>query len=195
MIGSGFRKLFWGFLFILIDFRISGFDILPNFIGYILFAVGFSILAKNSIYFVKASNYNIVMILLSLFSIYQYPAQGSGIEFGPLGLFAIPVVIASVIFNLLVVYNLFNGIKDMAECSERGELYSEAETRWKQFLALQLTALIGFLLVFIPGVALVYIVVMFIFPIVVATLIMLFMTRCGERLQEINDENYEDPEV
>lgn len=33
---SGFHKLYWGFLFILIDFRINGFDILPNVIGYII---------------------------------------------------------------------------------------------------------------------------------------------------------------
>jgi hypothetical protein len=39
--------LFWGFIF-LFDFRLFGFDILPDFIAYILFVQGLSILAERS---------------------------------------------------------------------------------------------------------------------------------------------------
>jgi len=67
MVANGFNKLYWGFLFILIDFRINGFDILPDIIGYILFAFAFSALASGSSHFVLAGRYNIPMIILSTF--------------------------------------------------------------------------------------------------------------------------------
>lgn len=179
---SGFNKLHWGFLFVLIDFRINGFDILPNIIGYILFTVGLGILAGNSIYFVKARNFNIPMIILSFFSIYQQPGQGGGIQLGPLGLASIPISIISMVLAILVVYNIFKGIKEMSEAREQMDIYSEADTRWRQFLLLQLAILFVFVLIFIPALALVYIIVLYIASIAITTLIMLFMKRCGERL-------------
>ncbi len=181
---SGFRKLYWGFLFILIDFRINGFDILPNIAGYILFAVGFSILAEKSLYFIKARNFNIPMIVLSLFSIYQKSGQGSGIQLGSLGLFSIPIAIAALVLKLLVVYNLFMGIKEMAKNEVQMDIYTEADSMWRQFLLLQFAVIFAFVLIFIPVLALAYIIFMYIFSIVITTLIMLFMKRCGERFQK-----------
>ena len=66
MVRSGFDKLFWGFLFVMIDFRIQGFDIIPDVIGYILFAVGFHMLAVNSTFFKKAENFNYIMVIVSM---------------------------------------------------------------------------------------------------------------------------------
>lgn len=177
---NGFNKLYWGFLFVMIDFRINGFDILPDIIGYIFFAAGFSILAVNSIYFVTARNFNIPMIILSVFSIYEKPAQGGGIQLGPLGLFGVLLAIASLVLGLLVVYNLFMGIKDMAERQEKTDIYEEADKRWHQYLLLQLAAIFLFILIFIPALALVFIIVLLITSIVITYLIMKFMKRCGE---------------
>ena len=179
---SGFSKLYWGFLFIMVDFRIQGFDILPDIIGYIFFAAGFSILAENSAYFKKAGYINIPMIILSAFSIYEKPAQGGGIQLGPLGLFGILIAIASLVSGLLVVYNLFMGIKEMAEKREQMDIYEEADKRWNQYLLLQLAAILAFVLIFIPPLAIVYIFVMFIVSIVLTVIIMQFMKRCGECL-------------
>ncbi len=94
-------------------------------------------LAENSIYFVKARNYNITMIFLSLFSIYQQPGQGSGIQLGLLGLFSIPIAILLMVLSTLVVYNPFMGVKEMAKSREQIDIYTEANTRWKQFLCWQ----------------------------------------------------------
>lgn len=52
---SSFNMVSLGFLFLLIDFRIQNFDILPDIVGYILFAVGFHALASCSEHFKKAS--------------------------------------------------------------------------------------------------------------------------------------------
>lgn len=180
---SGFNKLYWGFLFIMLNFNIQGFDILPNIIGYILFAAGFNILSECSTYFVKAKNFNIPMIILSVFSIYQKPAQGGGIQLGLLGLFGVFVWIASLILGLLVVYNLFMGIKDMAGRQEQMDIYEEADKRWNQYLLLQFAAILVFALIFIPPLAIGYIIFLLIISIALAISIMQFMGICGERLE------------
>ena len=179
---NGLDKLYWGFLFIMIGFRIQGFDILPDIVGYLLFASGFSDLSSCSDFFNKAAKYNIPMIILSIFSIYQRPAQGGGIQLGPLGAFGILISIASFILNLLVVYNLFMGINEMEERQEQLELAQEATTKWNQYMLLQIATLFSFIMVFIPLLGVIYIIGMLIASIIVATSIMGFIRRCRDSI-------------
>jgi len=179
---NAFNKLYWGFLFIMVDFKLQGFDIFPDMIGYLFFAAGFSMLVLNSEYFKKAGRFNIGMILLSIFSIYEPPAQGGGIQLGPLGLFGILIGILSMVLSLLVVYNLFMGIKEMSTVSGRADIYEESDTKWRQFLALQLAVLLSFVLIFIPPLAIIFIIVLLIISIILTIHIMRFMKICGESL-------------
>lgn len=96
---SGFTKLYWGFIFIMLSFTIQGFDILPDIVGYLLFASAFSNVTSSSTYFTKASKYNMPMIILSIFSIYQKPVQGGGIQLGSLGIFGIIIFILSFVLK------------------------------------------------------------------------------------------------
>lgn len=183
MYQGGFNKFYWGFLFVMLDFRLNGFDILPDIIGYALFAAGFGMLAEESGFFVKARNYNVPMIILSLFSIYEQPAQGGGgIQLGPLGWFGVVLGIVSIILGLMVVYNLFMGIKDMAARREQADIYDESHKMWNQFLILQLAGLFSFFLIIVPAIALVYIFTLLIFSVIITFMIMRFMKRCGEYL-------------
>jgi hypothetical protein len=179
-----FTKLYWGFLFIMIGFRIQGFDILPDIVGYLLFASAFNNLASRSAYFETAAKFNIFMIIFSIFSIYQFPApdQGQGINLGPLGIFSIPLAIASVLLNLLVVYNLFRGIKDISEKCGEFDLAGESDDRWREYKILQTAVLFSFILIFIPPIAVVFFIVLFIMSIIIAISIMRFIKKCGERL-------------
>ncbi len=179
---AGFNKLYWGFLFIMVDVRINGFDLLPDIIGYAFFAAGFGLLAAESVFFAKARSYNIPMILLSLFSIYETPAQGEGVQVGPLGWFGVLLGIVAIIVGLLVVYNLFMGIKDMAERQGQADIHEEAGRRWNQYLLLQLAGLFAFVLILVPIIAVAYIVILFIVSIFMTFIIMGFMKRCGESL-------------
>ncbi len=190
MIQSAFRKFYWGFLFIMIDFRIQGFDILPDFIGFILFAGAFSILASNSEYFSSARNYNFPMIILALFTFYETPAQGNGIQLGYLGPFGIIIAIASIVLGLMVVYNLFMGIKDMAETHELMDIYTEAEQRWSQYLMLQIALLLAFVLIIFPPLAILYIVGLFIAAIVLTVRILGFMKVCEESFSDNINQNF-----
>ncbi|MBC8062387.1 MAG: hypothetical protein H7Y18_17200 [Clostridiaceae bacterium] len=176
---SGFNKLFLGLLFIMLSFRIQGFDILPDIVGYLFLASGFSTLISSSSYFSIAAKYNIPMIILSLFSIYQNPVQGPGIQLSPLLIFSITIAIASFVLNLLVIYNLFMGIKDMAEKQDQSDLMKESDERWKQYRLLQIAILFSLILIFIPVLALVYIIVLFILSIILTIGILRFLKKCS----------------
>lgn len=174
-----FNKIFWGFLFIMISFRIQGIDILPDIIGYIFFAVAFSSLASGNEHFRKAQNFNIPMIILSVFSIYEVPAQNGGTLLTSLGFIGILISVVSIIFNLLVIYNMFMGIKDMAGERNQMELYNETDRRWNQYLAFQIAACCTFFLFFIPLLALVYVIGLLIVSIILTVIIMGFIKRCS----------------
>ncbi|MBZ9687449.1 hypothetical protein G9F72_014050 [Clostridium estertheticum] len=179
---SGFNKLYWGFLFIMLSFRIQGFDILPDIVGYLFFASGFSQLISNSKYFSIAAKYNMPMIILSILSIYQAPAQSGGINLGLLGIFSIPIAIASFVLNLLVVYNLFMGINDMAKKREQTDLVKESEEKWNQYKLLQIASVCSFILIFIPLLGVLYIIAILVISIVLTISILGFMKRCTESL-------------
>jgi hypothetical protein len=181
---SGFRNLYWGFLFIMVDFRIQGVDILPDIIGFILFAMGFGVLAANSIHFSKAASYNLPMIFLSVFAIYERPAQGGGVQLGLFGPFGILIGLASIILSLFVVYHLFMGIKDMAVQRQQMDLQAEAEERWSQYLFLQIALVLAFILIFVPVIGILYIIALLIASIVLVVKIMSFIKMCEDRLSQ-----------
>lgn len=180
MTERAFRNFYFGFLFVMIDFRLNGFDLLPDVVGYAFFAAGLSVLAERNFHFSNARTFNIVMIILSLFSIYERPVQNTGgfnINFDPLGFL---IGIASLIFSLLVIYHIFMGIKTMADEIEESSISEEAEQRWKQCLYLQLAVFGAFLLIFVPPLAVVYIITMLVISIALTVKFMGFMNRCGQ---------------
>ena len=166
-------------MFIMIDFRLQGIDILPDVIGYILFAVGFSTLAINSSHFKKAGNFNILMIIVSIFQIYEKPAQGSGIQINTVGIL---VGLVSLIVGLVVVYHLFQGIKEIAARQQKMEIFEEAEKRWHHYFILQLAALFAFIFVIFPPLMIVYLITVLVFVLIITYKIMIFMKICGEDL-------------
>ncbi len=179
---DGLNKIFWGFLFIMLDFKIQGFDILPDIIGYILFALGFSALAAGSEYFKKAGKFNILLIIFSIFSIYEKPAQSTGVHIDTLGVFGILVGIVVIVLNLLVMYNLFMGVGELASRQGRHDLSEESEKKWKQYLALQIATMFSFLLIFIPFLAVIFVLALVIISLVLMVSIILFIKRCSESL-------------
>lgn len=63
----GFNLIFWGLLFVVLDIRISSVDLfLPDFIGYILIAVGLTRLAPQHQWFRTARIFAIILIFVSL---------------------------------------------------------------------------------------------------------------------------------
>jgi len=178
---GAFKKLFWGFLFILINFRIMGVDILPDFIGYGLFFMAFEDLGGNNYRFTTAKNLSIVMIILSLFTIYEVPSKRGfySISFGGFGAL---IGIAAFICNLMLIYNLFMGIKDLAIEKNMNEIAFEAEERWRAFMWLLVAGFLAIAFIYIPVIGLFYGIGLFIAAIVIAIQIMRFMNKCSKYL-------------
>lgn len=61
----GFHRIILGFLFILINFKINGFDLIPDFVGYILILSGLSALAEHHGAFSKARIFAGVLLICS----------------------------------------------------------------------------------------------------------------------------------
>ncbi|WP_027628004.1 hypothetical protein [Ruminiclostridium cellobioparum] len=184
---SSFNMISLGFLFLLIDFRIQNFDILPDIVGYILFAVGFHALASYSEYFKKASYVNIPLLVGSILDIYKpasTPSQAGGVsfDFGVLGFLAIPVILVVLVLNMLVVYFMFQGIIEMALEKGLGSLADEAGRRWKEYLYLQVAILFSFIVAFLPVIGIAFIIALGVISLVITFAIMRFMKVCGENL-------------
>lgn len=185
---SSFNMISFGFLFLMIDFRIQNFDILPDIIGYILFAVGFHALTPYSEYFRKASHVNIPLLVGSILDIYKFPASspsqagGVSFDFGAFGFLAIPIIIAICVLSILVVYFMFQGIIEMALTKGLGSLADEAGRRWKEYLYLQIAILFSFIVIFLPVIGIAYIIALAIILLIIIFAIMRFMRVCGENL-------------
>jgi len=168
----------------MIDFKLQGFDVLPDIAGYILFALGFNALAANSQYFNTAFICNVPLLIFSVFSIIERPVRYGIFEVNPY--FSLPlamvVFIASVVLGLLTMYYMFMGIKEMAEQADQGEIYEEAGIRWNQYLTLMLAVFFGFIIMVIPPLAFIYVIGVLVATIVLTIKIMGLLNRCGEML-------------
>ncbi|MGH4123861.1 MAG: hypothetical protein ACREV6_13120 [Clostridium sp.] len=102
-----------------------------------------------------------------------------------MGIFGIPLAIASFVLNLLIVYNLFMGIKDMAEKREQSDLVKESDEKWNQYKLLQIAALCSFFFVFIPLLGVLYIIGILVASILIIIGIMGFIKRCSEILNTL----------
>jgi hypothetical protein len=160
-----FMQLFWGFLIVLVDFRINGFDLLIDLVGYIFIVIGLGVLAKRSGQFERARPFAIGLLVLSVLSeissidvttsrhrfldvvtVTPTGAEGRNIvTFWSAGLVVL-LGLAALIANLLLVFYICEGIKEMAGRS--GELAEKAKQRWLSFLWAQLAGFAVLAIVF-----------------------------------------------
>lgn len=180
MVRTNLDKLCWGFFFIMVSFRINGFDIFPDIVGYILFASAFHNLASCSYSFDKAFKYNIPMIFLSIFALLQRTDQEGVLQISPPGVLGIIIAMAAFILNLIVVYHLFSGIKDIKEVRELPEFTAGADRKWHNYLALQMANLFIFFLFLLPTIAFIYIFGLLVASVVVLIGIIRYIKACKE---------------
>lgn len=189
MITEAYRRLFWGFFLILMDFRIGGFDILPDVVGYLFFAGALKTLADQSEFFAKGISLNTLMMFLSIFTIYERPNQQQGIHLmeGFLGPIGSMLAFVGFFVSLLLVYRIFMGIRDMAVNNQRQDLGLEGEKRWKQFLFLQFGLLFALFFLIVPPLAVLYIIAVLVFSLVYIFLVLGFLKRCREAFSHLDE--------
>jgi len=113
---------------------------------------------------------------------YQKPIQVDGIYLGVVGILSILIAIVALVLKLLVVYNLFMFIKDMARELNQLDLVIESNVRWNQFMMLQIATLFSLILILIPTIAVVYGIVLLIISIIITIVVLGYLKRCDENL-------------
>ncbi|HVX60278.1 MAG TPA: hypothetical protein VHC19_06750 [Pirellulales bacterium] len=110
-------QIFWGLLMVIVDFRFDGFDILPDFMGYILVAVGCGGLSDESPHFLAARTWSWLLVILSIVEFFI--PSGLAFAFGALAGAA----------NCVMMWFLLGGITDFAAARGRSDLSSRALNR------------------------------------------------------------------
>jgi hypothetical protein len=169
----GFIPLFWGFLF-MFDFRVNTFDILPDFIGYILFFIGLSKLAHLHEVFRKARPVSAILIIISLPSIVEFQVTGVFILFS----------VVHIALDLFMVYMICQGIQFIAHKHGDSLLERSAAKRWRLYWILQLAVILSYIgSLTVPSLIAGFIIPIFVFSILVLVLMMGLM-RSSSKLPE-----------
>ena len=113
----GLGKIFWGLVPWFFDFRLNGFDLLPDVVGLLLVASGSLGLRAASRRFSSASTLCFVLAVL-------WP-----LEFLDLGQAAVAVMIVEVVLSCAMIWTLLGGIADLALERGRMDLARRAASR------------------------------------------------------------------
>jgi len=110
---SGIKWIFAGALFIILDFRVMGFDVIPDFVGCILILGGLRRLEVYSPLLRRGKIFAAVNLALSLTDFYsvEYPLGEAPDWLTTYALILAPI---GLIFSLLTLYHILYGIADMA---------------------------------------------------------------------------------
>ena len=98
--------IFIGYILIFFHFKINGFDLLPDFVGYLLIFNGLGKLAADSEWFAKAKPWAVVMVVESIF----YGLVGLFGETLPEAFYILGIVFTVV--SLYLMYLIGQGIRD-----------------------------------------------------------------------------------
>jgi len=128
---EGFGKVFWGALLILLTVQANGFDLFPDFIGYILILLGLKNAKQGTMHYVRAYNLAMVLIFTGLVRFYMAPVEvGDGVllNINALGVLTGSPIISS-LFN--VCHSLIEICLFYALCMGTKELYEKCgDLQW-----------------------------------------------------------------
>ncbi|MCM3781424.1 hypothetical protein M3231_00405 [Neobacillus mesonae] len=182
--------MFWGLLFVMIPIAAGSgnirYDILPDIIGYGLFAIGLHQLRHEHEHFQKAKNLNWYLLALSVFNVVESSSinvrMGEGSESTTINFFMVIINIAQLILLLRMIYRLLEGIQEIAVAKDKRGIMYLAQNRWNQFLVFNIVSLSAFIFVFIPFVNILLVFALFVWMIIITVQMMSFMRKCGKLL-------------
>ncbi len=195
MTGKSFKKIFWGYLALIVlpllwSPRILGYQISLQFIGYIIILLGIIELESMNQYIAKARNLMYVLIVLSFFSISKVP---NSLEMNQ-DIFATPFIlilgIISFIVDLMFTYNLLIGTGELAYDFDFISLSEKAGKYWGYYWKLIIGLFASIFLAFIPGLFIAITLLLAIVAIVLQINILRLFWDCSNKEWE-KDENIE----
>lgn len=143
MFTQTYNRIFWGFLLVLLDFRIGLVDILPDFIGYIMIGSALTKLVDQHFYFGKAKLPVFALTFLSLGDLIQTPS--TNLLERSLSLDNLPLMLIgqiTLLFQLYLVFVICKAIYLVAEVSGFTELMTGVKYRWYYYLLSSIAMLV-----------------------------------------------------
>jgi hypothetical protein len=135
-----FKKILIGVIFITFNFRIQGVSILPDFIGFILIFSGLSGLTHLGPKFEKAKSLAFILIFLSIPQVYEVNVELDRVSsFSEIGAWYVIALILSLITSILflmLAYNLYMGIHEIAVARQHTYLAEKSRLAWKFIIVL-----------------------------------------------------------
>ena len=132
---EGFGLIFWGLLLVILDFSINNFDILPDFVGYILTAIGAGRLIAASRKFKTTQICCWILAVMSLADLIDYREIESF-----LGLIHRAI-------NCIMIWFLLGGIMDTASDFQKPDLVQKASVyRIMYVILMAITVIAGLVL-------------------------------------------------
>jgi hypothetical protein len=116
-ISTRFWLIFWGLVLVIVNINIFGIDILPNFIGYILVAVGCAGLSSISRRFSTASVLSWILTAVALIALLDY-MMPHGVTTG--------LELLSVAVECAMMWFLLGGVMELAAARQRTDLSERA---------------------------------------------------------------------
>jgi len=136
-----YRRLGWGFVFDVIDFRAFYFDVLPDFVGYIMIATALSQLSSLHAIFNRAKWLAIGMIFVT----FPHVLMASSVtysDFGSLPLYLHIYSEALLACHVLIVFWICEGLESIARAERQLDLQMTVITRRNLYLVLAIAQLI-----------------------------------------------------
>lgn len=125
-----YLQIAWGLALELIDFRIGMLDILPDFVGYFLLALGLSRLNAHNRGFNIAWFAAGVQFVFSIMQMFGAPTGFSLTGVESVSTVTLVLMTFSVAFEMLLYYGLCRGIRESAEERDKIRLADSARTVW-----------------------------------------------------------------
>ena len=136
MIAKRFNQVFWGLILVIVDLNINEFDVLPDFVGYILVAVGTGGLKVVSPKFGLASTLSWVLMCLSFLGFFVS------------GDFTTVLTVVDLAVDCAMMWNLLGGVMAFSEEHGRADLVLRASKRRLAYVVLMVSvSIIGYLAV------------------------------------------------
>lgn len=124
MIARKFNQIFWGLILVILDLNINNFDMLPDFVGYILVAVGASGLKAISLKFAIAGTLSWVLMCLSLLGLFVS------------GDHSVALTVIDLAIDCVMIWNLLGGVIAFSEKHNRTDLARRASKRRLAYVVL-----------------------------------------------------------
>ena len=142
MYATGYKRLFWGMVFIIFDIYLGYINILPDFIGYIFIYSALNILEIQQSMYKKAKIATILLIILTIKNLWQDPGNNifSG-GFYNLGTGTLLLGTVVTILKLYIFYILCLGIYELSKGRELDSLKESTEGCWKFYFWVSLASL------------------------------------------------------